>query len=147
MVILNDLYRSKKMSSYEDNYGGNVFNNYYYSYLLFRYNNVFLFSSSPMFSSSKIKPITSFDDSKTIKNIEIILKNASTSTFENIETNTVIFNLPVQIVNEQGGIFEVNRIYNAIFEQGNMFLKLKAWNESTPDELIVTEEFEQISPY
>lgn len=51
MELLNSLYRSKEVHSYEDNFGGNVFDNYFYNYLLFRDGQVFIFFSTPMVSS------------------------------------------------------------------------------------------------
>ena len=132
------------MSSYEDNYGGNVFDNYYYSYLLLQNNLIYIFSSSPMYSSSKLKPINSFNDRKTIKSLDIILKNASYSEYKNISEDEIIFSLPVQVANEHGEIIEVNRIYSAGLKNDEKLLMLKAFDENNSDVLVVDSEFERI---
>jgi hypothetical protein len=80
-MFKTSIFRSKKLSSYEDNYGGNAFDNYYYNYILFRDNSVYRFHSSPMMSSSKLKLINSFEDKKTIGSINLLLKNASKANF------------------------------------------------------------------
>jgi len=144
MAVLNFLYRSIKMSSYEDNYGGNVFDNYYYSYLLLQNNLIYIFSSSPMHSSSKLKPIHSFDDSKTIKSIDLILKNASHAEYKKVNENEITFSLSVQVASEQGQIIEVNRIYFAVLENDGKLLKLKAFDENNSDVLVIDSEFERI---
>ena len=131
------------MSSYEDNYGGNVFDNYYYSYLLLQNNLIYIFSSSPMYSSSKLKPINSFNDRKTIKSLDIILKNASYSEYKNISEDEIIFSLPVQVANEHGEIIEVNRIYSAGLKNDEKLLMLKAFDENNSDVLVVDSEFER----
>ncbi len=132
------------MFSYEDNYGGNVFDNLYYSYLFFRENHVFIFTSSPMFSTSKLKPLKSFDDIKTLKNLDVILKNATRCDYRNVDRNIIEFNLPIQTENEIGEIIEVTRIYKAILENNNKSLILNAWNENTPGRIEINEGFEQI---
>lgn len=138
------LYRSKKMFSYEDNYGGNVFENYYYTYLVLKDDIIFIFSSSPMYSSSKLKPITSFDDSNTLNKLDIMLKTASNSTYENIEKHTIKFILPIHIADKRGSVIVINRIYNAFISEIDKLLKLKAWNDNEPNKLVVEEEFERI---
>lgn len=144
MAVLNPLYRSLKMSSYEDNYGGNVFDNYYYSYLLLQNNLIYIFSSSPIYSSSKLTPIQFFDDSKTLKNIDVILKNASHSEYKRIKEDEISFSLPVQIADEQGEIIEVNWIYSAVLENDGKILKLKAFDENNPDVFVIDSEFERV---
>ncbi len=145
MAILKALYRSKKMFSYEDNYGGNVFQNCYYTYLLLRENCMCIFSSSPMVSRSKMNPITSFDDSKTLAKLEIILKNASWSIFEFIDESTIRFAMQVQSIDNSGEVVELRRIYNATtFDEGNK-LNLMAWHESDSEKIVVNEEFERIT--
>lgn len=144
MAVLNPLYRSLKMSSYEDNYGGNVFDNYYYSYLLLQNNLIYIFSSSPIYSSSKLTPIQFFDDSKTLKNIDVILKNASNSEYKRIKEDEISFSLPVQIADEQGEIIEVNWIYSAVLENDGKILKLKAFDENNPDVFVIDSEFERV---
>jgi hypothetical protein len=144
MAVLNHLYRSLKISSYEDNYGGNVFDIYYYSYLLLQNNLIYIFSSSPMFSSSKLKPINSFDDYKTIKSIDIILKNASHAVYIKNSKVEITFELPVQVANLQGEIIEINRIYSAVLKNDGKFLKLKAFNDNNPDVFVIDSEFEKI---
>ncbi len=147
MAVLNHLYRSIKIFSYEDNYGGNVFDNYYYRYLNVKNNFVYTFYSNPMYSSSKLKPINSFDDSKTIKNIDIILKNATQTKYIKINNGEMTFRLPVQVANEQGEIIEVNRIYTATFEKNGKLLGLNAFDENKPNDLTVVEEYEEIEMF
>lgn len=144
MAVLNSLYRSLKMSSYEDNFGGNVFDNYYYSYLLLQNNLIYIFSSSPMYSSSKLTPIQFFDDSKTLKNINVILKNASHSEYKKIKDDEIVFNLPVQVADLKGEIVEVNRIYSAVLENDGEILNVKAFDENNPDVFVIDSEFERI---
>ena len=144
MAVLNSLYRSLKMSSYEDNYGGNVFDNYYYSYLLLQNNLIYIFSSSPMYSSSKLTPIQFFDDSKTLKNINVILKNASHSEYKKIKEDEIVFNLPVQVADLKGAIIEVNRIYSAVLENDGENLNIKAFDENNPYVFVIDSEFERI---
>ena len=144
MAVLERLFRSIKISSYEDNYGGNAFDNYYYSYILFKNNLIYIFSSSPMYSSSKLKPIQSFNDAKTIKNIKVILKNATYAEYKKTSKNEIIFNLPAQVVGEQGEIISVNRIYKLIIENDGKLLSLNAYNENSPNLIVIDMKFEKI---
>lgn len=144
MAVLNLLYRSINMSSYEDNYGGNVFDNYYYSYLRLQDNIIYIFSSCPMYSASKLKPIQLFDDSKTIKNIDLILKNSSHAEYKKIGENELKFSLPFQVQGEHGEIIEVTRNYTAIFENEWALLKLKAFDENNPNKIVVDAEFKRL---
>jgi hypothetical protein len=150
MEILNTLYKSKKIIVLEDGYGGSPSWKYFYSYILFKNKKCYTFYSfKPFeiigrFNYEKLKPIQSFDDSKTLKSIDIILKNASHSEYTKINDDEITFNLPVQVANESGEIIEVNRIYSAVLENNERLLKLKAFDENDPDVLVIDEEFERI---
>jgi hypothetical protein len=145
MAILTMLYRSTKLNRYEDNYGGNAFDNYYYSYLFIQDNIIYLFSSNPMCSSSKLKPIQSFDDRKTIENMDVILENTSRSVYEENKEGSLTFSLPAQAINEQGDIIVVTRTYFAVFENDKMSLKLKASDENDLNRSVIETEFERVT--
>lgn len=150
MEILNKLYRSVILNVFEDGYGGSPAWLYFYQYIFLKENECYLFYSFKPFeivgrhNYEKLKPIHSFDDSKTIKSIDIILKNVSHSYYEKISNNEITFSLPVHVANEQGEIIEVNRIYSAILENDGELLKLKAFDENNPDVLTIDAEFEKV---
>jgi hypothetical protein len=150
MEILNILYKSKKIIVIEDGYGGSPSWKYFYSYILFKNKECYIFYSIKPFeiigrlNYEKLKPIESFDDSKTIKNIDLIIKNASHSEYKKNSGGKAIFSLPVQIADGQGEIIEVNRIYSAVLQNEGKLLRLKAFDESKPDVLVIDSEFERI---
>lgn len=151
MEILNSLYRSKKLVVFEDGYGGSPSWKYFYSYILFTPKECYNFYSIKSFeiigriNYEKLEPMQSFDDSKTLKNIDAILKNASHSEYKKIKEDEITFSLPVQIADEQGEIIEVIRIYSAILENDGELLKLKAFNEDNSDVLVIDAEFEKVN--
>ncbi len=136
---------------FEDGYGGSPSWKYFYSYILFKNNECYVFYSiKPFeiighFNYEKLNPIQSFDDSKTIKSMDVILKNATHSAYKKINNNEIGFSLPVQVADEQGQIIEVNRVYYAVFEKKGNILKLKAFDENNPAVLVIDSEFERIN--
>ena len=150
MEILNKLYKSQKLHVSEDGYGGSPAWIYFYQYLYFKESECYLFYSYKPFeivgriNYEKLKPIKSFDDSKTIKNIDVILKNASYSAYKKTSEDEITFKLPIQVADEQGEIIEVNRIYTIIIENEGKLLKLKAFNENNPDVFVIDSEFERL---
>jgi hypothetical protein len=141
MAILGDLYRSRRLFSYRDNFGANAFINYYYSYLLFKDNTVFIFSSSPMFSSGSSQ-LTSFEDEKTLERIDIILKEASKSTVKK-SGSKLEFNLQAQTLNDNGVAEAIIRLYEAYITHTQ--LSLKVWERNKNNEPIINEIFELVN--
>lgn len=121
-----------------------------YIYIYISENICYLFSSINLYevighiNYEKLKPINSFDDSKTIRNMDVILKNAPYTEYKKISENEITFNMPVQVASEEGEIIEVNRIYTATFENNGMLLKLKAFDKNNPNILVFDEEYEEV---
>lgn len=134
----------------EDGYGGSPSWKYFYSYILFQNKECYIFYSIKpfeiigQFNYEKLKPIESFDDSKTIKNIDLIIKKASHSEYKKNSEDEAKFSLLVQTSDGKGGIIEVNRIYSAVLQNEGKLLRLMAFDESKPDVLVIDSEFERI---
>lgn len=144
MEILDKLYKSKSLANILDGVGGVAWNSYWYNYLYFDSQTFYMFSSIEKVTKSINSPIQEFDDNKTIKNYKVLLGKARKGEYKVLNDGNIEFLLPVQAVNRDGNFIEVKRNYSAVFENGGRILKLKAFNENEPNEILVDEEFEEV---
>jgi hypothetical protein len=144
MEVLSKLYKSKRIANISDGVGGVAWNTYWYNYLYFDSQTFYMFSSIEKVRKSIKYPIQEFDDSRTIKNYKVLLNEARKGEYKMSKDGKIEFLLPIQVVNNSGNFDEVNRIYSAFFENEGRILKLKAFNENVPSEIVIDEEFEKI---
>ena len=117
MEVLKSIYRSKKVKVFKDGYGGSPSWKYFYTYIYISENICYLFSSINLYevighiNYEKLKPINSFDDSKTIRNMDVILKNAPYTEYKKISENEITFNMPVQVASEE---IQADEFYNVV---------------------------------